>query len=208
MPQPDDVREEERRLVGACVRGDSGAWRDLAARFGPGIASRIVRIYRRRLGRAPAPAEIQEISQEVFVRLAANRARSLRNFRWRCGLATYLSAVAGTCAIDRIRADAARRERRGRRVDLAVVAESLPSEGAEPLDEALLAERRATVRLLMRDLPDRERLALRMYYWEGMRPAAIARGLGTTEDYVWVLLKRARDRFRRKASPRLESAES
>ncbi len=180
----------------AAIRGDAAAWREIASRYAPNISAKIMQVYLRRAGRVPAEAESQEVAQDVFVRLAKNRARSLRNFRWRCSLATYLSAVAGTAAIDRIRADAGARARDVGRVDLDLAGESCPLPAQGPAELALAAESVGRLREVLADLPERDRLVLRMYYWEGMPPAAIAKGLSTTADYVWVLLKRAHDRIR------------
>lgn len=184
--------------MAAAIRGDEAAWREIAARYAAAISAKISQVYLRRIGRNAAEAESQEIAQDVFVRLAKNGAQSLRNFQWRCSLATYFSAVAGTAALDRIRMDAASRARDGGRVGLEIAGEDSPLPAQGPAELALAAESVGRLREVLKDLPQRDRLVLRMYYWEGMPPAAIAKGLGTTPDYVWVLLKRAHDKIRQK----------
>ncbi len=191
-------RDGERRLATSAIRGDEAAWRELAARYARSVSAKISQVYLRRVGRNATETEAQEIAQDVFVRLAKHQAQSLRNFRWKCGLATYLSAVAGTAALDRIRADAGARARAGGRVDLDIAADAVPAPMQEPVELAVRGEAVEELRRILDGLSPRDRLVLRMYYWEGMPPAEIARGLGITADYVWVLLKRIHDRIRRK----------
>lgn len=195
MTDPID-RDGERRLVDAAIRGEQGAWRELAARYASTVSAKISHVYLRRVGRKATGSEAQEIAQDVMVRLAKNRSRSLRNYQWRCRLATYISAVTGTCALDRIRADAERRAREAGRVGLEETEESMPHAAAGPPELALTAESVGVLRRALETLPERDRLVLRMYYWEGMPPSAIARGLGTSADYVWVLLKRIHGKIR------------
>lgn len=190
------ARDEEQGLVAAAIRGEEAAWRRIVLRYGRAISAKISQVYLRRTGRNATEIEAQEIAQEVMVRVARNRARSLRNFRWKCGLATYLSAVAGTCALDRIRADAGRRAREKGRLALEEVEESKPLAAEGPPELMLAAESIDALRRALEGLPERDRLVLRMYYWEGMPPSAIARGLGTSADYVWVLLKRIHGKIR------------
>lgn len=191
MTAPDDRRGSERALVERCIAGEEDAWREIVSAYGPGAKLKIVQVYLHRTGRPPGPQEQHEILQDLFVRLAKNGAASLRRFQWRCALATYLSAVAGTCALERIRQDARARGRDERRVELEAAGEELTAEERRPIERLEASELRRRLSVALRALPPRERLAIRMYFWEGMPPAQVANALRTTPGYVWVILRRS-----------------
>lgn len=191
------ARAEEQALVGRCIEGDDDAWRDLVSRYAHNVSAKISQVYLRRLGRSATAAEAQEVAQETFVRLAQHEARSLRSFGWRCALATYLSAVAGTTALDRIRKESRASARMGPRSDLASVEEGLADGGGAPDARISATEESARLREAMQGLSRRDQLVLRMYYWEKVPPARIARALGTSADYVWTILKRSIEKLRK-----------
>lgn len=200
MRAPGLDREDDAKLIDGCARGDDAAWRELSDTFGVAIRAAVARVYRSRLGRMPAASESDEALQDVLVRLAEDGARRLRQFQGRSPLGAYLMAVAATCAIDRIRATA-RRDRRW--AAAAQERADASGEGGDPPDAALLSEEEAEgLREAMSALSAKERLAVELRFWRGVPTASIARILGTSPDYVRVLLGRAMEKLREEVGKR------
>lgn len=165
-------REDEALLVRALAR-DQAAFRLLVDRHMSSLL-----LVARRLLRDEAEAE--DVAQEAFLRL------------WRQGaglevgppgLGPWLKRVVSNLAIDRLRG-------RGR----LQVTDEVPEQAEEPdqlrrLESQELAGR---VEEALRRLPDRQRLALTMFHYEGHSMEEVARMMGTSAEAVESLLARAR----------------
>ncbi len=189
--------DDERALVSRCVSFDASAWAELVRRHTPGLSARVCQVYAARARRGPTEDELREILQDTFVRLAANGARALAAFEWRASLAGYLSVIAASCALGRIRRDAGRRSREGVRLDLLLASGAAADPRPGPEEAALDREAALAVEEAVDGLPEQERTVIRMRYWEGAPESAVARLLGVSERYVREILRRGEERIRR-----------
>ena len=81
----------------ALLNGDPDAWEDFVRRYG-GLIVAAVR------GLAPASGEIEDLTQDVFVRLCRDDFRLLRSYDpERAALSTWLTIVARSTARDALR---------------------------------------------------------------------------------------------------------
>lgn len=197
-----DSSPEDRTLAARCIAGEGRAWEELARRFEPAMRARVGRLLARKRGRPASDAEVDEAVQEALVRLSRNGARLLSSFQWRCSLEAFASAVAAVAASDLLVADARRAGRTGPRVDFADVEEILPDDAPEPGAGVVDAERSVELERLVERLPPRDRLVVRLFYWDGAGSPEIARLLGTRPEYVRVVLQRALEKLRRKIGKR------
>ncbi len=196
----DPVSEDawHRELVSQCLAGDGEAWSRLLERFRAPISAKARRAYVRICGVEPPAAFVEDVFQDVTMRLARNDYKALRDFQWRCSLTTYLVTIAASCATR-----SAGRERRLR----LHWARSLDQEGSEhlhpvgdprPMDRLISEEESGAIMKALETLPARDRLVIRMYYWAGASPTAIARTLQTSPTYACVVLGRAIEKLRKK----------
>ncbi len=151
-------------LSDALLNGDSAAWEGFVRRYG-GLIVAAVR------GLAPIPGDIEDLTQEVFVRLCKDNFRLLRTYDpARAALSTWLTIVARSTARDALRR---------RRLD------SLP---IEAVPEAQLAvdfvEPVRKLKLPEALLSPRQREILAMLYDRDMEVAEIARALGIDPQTV------------------------
>ena len=132
-------------LPDALLNGDAAAWDGFVRRYG-GLIVAAVR------GIAPSHSDIEDLTQEVFVRLCKDEFRLLRTYDpGRAALSTWLTIVARSTARDTLR------RRRMEVVPLDAVPEAhLAVDPVEPvrklkLPEALLSPRQREILTLLYD---------------------------------------------------------
>ncbi|MGQ0456676.1 MAG: sigma-70 family RNA polymerase sigma factor [Hyphomicrobium sp.] len=168
-----DEARAEAGLVARAAAGDAVAFRTLTERHLRGV----VAIARRMLR---DDAEAEDVAQEAFLRL------------WRSGatldvgplgVRPWLRRVASNLCIDRSRG----------RARLQVV-EELPEipEPAKQLAALESEELRLRVDQALKNLPDRQRLALTLFHYEGMSQVEVGEAMGISDEAVESLLSRAR----------------
>ncbi len=87
----------------ACIRGDKSAWDAFVDRWADIIHAAVQRAFQGGRG-AAARAEVEDTVQDVFLRLVKDDCRLLRSYDAnRASLSTWLTLVARSTAIDRLR---------------------------------------------------------------------------------------------------------
>ena len=169
--------EADGALMARVAGGDAAAFRLLVARH----AAMVHALAWRMLG----PADAEDVVQESFTRLWVNAKG------WSPaggGLGGWLRRVATNLCLDRLR--------KPRTVGDALLADH--ADEAPPADVRLDAERRqAAVAAAIRALPDRQRAAIVLTYYEGVPNAEAAAILGLGVKAVESLLVRARQALTR-----------
>lgn len=162
----------ERELLEACIRGEPAAWSELIRRYQDGMAAAAAAALRRARGRA-APADVQDVCQAVLSSLWADGRRRLRSFRGNAPLGSWLSIICARTALNYVRTES---RKEGKRFALAASQDV-------PAPESL--------RELLDRLPPRQRAAVALRYYEGMRSREIAEALGIESGTVTSILGRA-----------------
>jgi RNA polymerase sigma-70 factor (ECF subfamily) len=148
----------------ALARGDKGAWEAFVRRYA-GLVAAAVR------GVAREAAEVEDLAQEVFVRLCKDDFRLLRSYDpARAGLSTWITIVARSTARDAMR--------RHRPVLMAIDAVPESRLAVDPIEPA---ERLKLPEAL---LSPRQREILTMLYDREMEVAEIAKALGIDPQTV------------------------
>lgn len=169
---PEDT-EDEAVLLARIADGDGSAFRGLVDRHLPTVLA----IGRRMLR---DDAEAEDVAQETMLRLWRN-AGGLELGPG--GVRPWLRRVASNLCIDRVRS--------GRNLQ---VMETLPEAGEAPGQLRHLTERDLSLRVdaALKVLPERQRLALTLFHYEGMSQVEVGEVLGISDEAVESLLARAR----------------
>jgi RNA polymerase sigma-70 factor (ECF subfamily) len=165
--------EDEGALLVRVAAGEAQAFRALVDRHLPTV----VAIARRMLR---DDAEAEDVAQEALLRLWRNAA-SLELGEG--GVRPWLRRVASNLCIDRVRAQ-----------KNTSLGDSLPEE-TEPAGQVTrLAERELGRRVdaALKALPERQRLALTLFHYEGMSQLEVGEVMGISDEAVESLLARAR----------------
>jgi len=172
-PPAAENRADEAALVAAVGNGDGRAFRLLMARH----LGSIVSVARRMLR---DDAEAEDMAQEAFLRLWRSSATLEIG---PAGIRPWLRRVVSNLCLDRVRGQ-------GR----VTVVEELP-EVPEPAKQLAGLESQDTqrrVELAMQRLPERQRLALTLFHFEGLSQIEIGQVMGVSDEAVESLLSRAR----------------
>ena len=169
----DATSGEDGPLLARLAAGEATAFRAVVERHLPmvvGVARRMLR----------DDAEAEDVAQEAMLRLWRNAAGLELGPG---GLRPWLRRVTTNLCIDRVRA--------GRH--LAVVDE-VPEQPEPAAQFDNLAERDVARRVdrVMRELPERQRLALTLFHFEGLSQSEVAARLGISDEAVESLLARGR----------------
>ncbi len=186
---------DEARLIGEAQRGSAVAFEDLVRRYDSGVLRLALRIVR-------SEEEAREIYQEAFLRTFS----TIGEFRGECSFGTWLYRIVTNLCLDH-----ARRHRAGRRnapllpldgergdrwtVEAArLLVDRRPGSDPERVLESGEVRRRVGEALAL--LPERERLVFELRHDQGLRLAAIAEILETSDQTIRNCLYRAHQRLR------------
>ncbi len=168
-------------LIEGVARGDRQAFAALYNRHGAILFGIVLRILR-------SKSEAEEVLQEVFLQIWQG-ARSFDESRGQ--LLPWLILLARSRALDRLRARSVRD-----RAAAAVAAERGPQIG-DAADDVVVSEISLTVRRALAEIPEDQRTALMLAYFEGLTQSEIAvrlgRPLGTVKTHTRLGLARLRE---------------
>jgi RNA polymerase sigma-70 factor, ECF subfamily len=169
-----DGPSSEVRLLQDTAQGNQAAYRALVQRH----LRPLLAIGRRMLGE---DAEAEDVAQEALVRLWRNAGQIEIG---EAGLRPWLNRVTANLCLDRLRS----RKNAPRTVD------EMPDVGTPAvqqlgIEEAQLAKR---VDRALQDLPERQRLALVLFHYQGLSQGEAAAALDISQDALESLLARAR----------------
>jgi len=172
---------EDAALVAAAADGDAAAFRSLVDRHlssALGVARRMLR----------DDAEAEDVAQEALLRLWRS-AEGLEVGAY--GLRPWLRRVVSNLCVDRMRST--------RRLS---VVEEVP-ERSEPASQQAEMEAQdvsARVDAALKELPDRQRMALTLFHYEGLSQIEVGKIMEISDEAVESLLARARRSLKRALS--------
>lgn len=157
------------------------AWRDGDEDAGERLFDRYF-IPVARFFRSKANGEIDELTQQTFLRCLESRGR----FRGDGSFSAFLFGIARHVLLDHYRS-----QRRG---DLVVDISEVPLHDLDPRPSSVLTETREQQILLecLRRIPLDAQVILELHYWETMTSAAIAEVLGVPHGTAQTRIRRAR----------------
>ena len=188
------------QLIRACIASaDAPAWEEFVRRFRPVIAGTVLRTARR-FG-TTAPDLIDDLIQETYLKICADRCRILREFRSEDADAIFglLKTVAFSVAQDHFKGILTIKRGSGRKetpIDSMIENAIAGDEGVSHVERAILL--REIDDYLKTVAGERDRQIFWLRYRHGMTSRAIALipGIGLTEKGVESVIQRLTDQVR------------
>lgn len=185
--QPEIVQIPDADLLRAVARGDEESLAALYDRYRTILFGLLFRILGNR-------AEAEDVLQEVFVQVW----QKARDFDENRGKAfTWLVTLARSRGIDRLRSLGSR----------ARVAEEAAKEAedaiADAVEDAINSERGEVVRAALKELPETERAALLMAYFDGFSQSEIAERTNTPLGTIKTRMRTGMAKLRERLAPRV-----
>ncbi|OHB74843.1 MAG: hypothetical protein A2Z34_03230 [Planctomycetes bacterium RBG_16_59_8] len=190
-------------LVQRCVKGDRAAWEEFTSRYHRLIEYVVVNTLKSHRGKCDQ-SDIDDISEDVYVTLLNHDRQMLRRYDPKYSLTNWISMIARARTIDHYR----------KRKSLHLVS---PSSGGTPDEEDTgfisvmavgkeespdsvpqKAEVRDLVNKVLQELPHRDRVILKLFFFEGKKYREIATILGMTVSMVASNVYRAKMKFMKK----------
>jgi RNA polymerase sigma-70 factor (ECF subfamily) len=186
---------EERELVARCIRGEPRAWERFVEDYATPIHDAARFTLRRVLG-SVKDEDAENVVQGVLLGLCEREAHRLKLFQGRSSLRTWLTSVTTRFALNYIRTE----KRKGslRHAALDEGARELPDRDLEPAD----AEERERLYRAMDRLPPRERLILKLFYFDALSYRSISALLRIPVNSISPLLIRAKESLKREVERR------
>ncbi len=171
-------RAEGEKDVQRLLAGRRGAWRSFVQRHAPVIYGAV----RKRLIPAGRDSEVEDVVQDVFVKICANDFRLLRNYDARkAKLTTWLTVIATSASIDHLR----RNSRQTSNID------TVPEQYL-----AVPAKEPAWVKIPDGLLSPRQALIIELLYRHDMTAAEVGKKLGIDPQTVRSMHHKALQRLR------------
>lgn len=172
-----DSRRVDKAILERIARGDGSALAELYDRHARLVFSIALRILQQQ-------ADAEDVVQEVFAQVWTQAGRYDAG---RGAVAAWLLVLARSRAIDRLRARRARPESAAE----PDVAEGVPDLAARQDLELLTAEQVARLRRALRQLPEAQRVALELAYYEGLTHTEVAAHLNEPLGTVKTRIRQA-----------------
>jgi len=183
---------DEKQLIDRCIRGEAEAWELLVKEYGTSVHDAARFTLKRVLGSA-RDEDIENVYQGVLLGLCDREAHRLKLFQGRSSFRTWVTSVTVRFSLNYVRTE----KRKGSLRTLA-----LDESAATLTDEALLpedAEGKERLYRALEKIPSREKLILKLFYFDGLSYRMIAELLKIPVNSVSPLLIRAKDSLRRHA---------
>lgn len=189
---------QDRALVTRLIEGDGNAWQVFVQQFGRLIRARVADVARS-FGSGHDSSGIDDATAEVFAALLKNENAALRAFEGRSSLTTYLAVISTRCAT---RTYAAKRNllASDQQQEFQELAHS-EAKQADPSHRVLADEQKSQIQQELKDLPEKQRKIVELFYLQEQSYAEISQRLGIPMGSVGVTLKRAEAKLRELLEP-------
>jgi len=186
----------DRQLLERGLRHEPGAWTDFVDRY-LGLIYHVIHHVAHARTLVLTPADVEDIAAEILLNIVDEDYAVLRRFKGQSSLPTYLTVVARRICVKEV-VKRQREAQLGHAQAHGSVIEDNHDE-AEPIAAAEEVDR------MLKELPEREAMVVRLYHLSYLNYRQIGKQLGIPENSVGPILAKARQKLRRTAEHRSAS---
>ena len=182
---------EVARLIARCVAGDDMAQAVFVGEYGPVVRRAVMAKLAALQNLPPVRSEADDICNEVFENLLRDHCRRLESLRNADSIVYWLTSVAHNQVLTHVR-----RWNTQSRMKDALEREAFHPPVPRPDQTVMTQETCEMVRAQLSSLPTSERLALELYYLQGLKYSEIAEITGRSVGVVSSRIHRAKEKLR------------
>ncbi len=192
--QPQQLGDQE--LISGCLKNNAACWQIFVQRF-----SRLIYWAIRKTLAGEAPGGVEEFTQEVFQELFERllEKNELAKLRDAHSVRKFLSVMACHITLDKLKS-LSRHAKKNFSLESPMLNNEDPALGFLPANPMLQQEFDGIFVEALAELSVKERCCLQFYYEEGKSHSEIACLLGLPENTVSTVLRRTREKLRKKLS--------
>ena len=202
--------QQERALIAGCIQGNKDAWQDFICHYSS-LVYYIVRkiLYSRHCDMAGE--EIEDLHNDIFLSIIDNNGKKLRQYEGKngCTVSSWVRVIAVRSTIDYLRRKRATWSLSEDETTRAVEQQSGSS--GSPLKNLEDGERKQLLEEAIADLPEKDQLFLKLFYYKETPPQEIAAILHSSTSAVYSRASYLREKLRgafKKASKKTVSRSS
>jgi len=175
---------DDLQLIETCIQGKAGAWHNFITRYSPLVYYVIRKVLYAR-GAAVSREELADLHNDIFASLMDRHGRKLRQYEGKngCSVSTWIRVIAVRAAIDNLKKSRTMQslsdEETMAAAERAAVAADTPQTFLED------REQRQLLRELIDELPAKDQLFIRLFYFEGVPPVQIAKTLHSNTNAIY-----------------------
>jgi RNA polymerase sigma factor (sigma-70 family) len=189
----------EKKLLERCLNQDKKAWDNFVDQYGSLISHAIVQTLKSYS--FPQPNQlIPDLFHTVFLAMIENDYKKLRQFQWKCSLSSWIHLIAVTVTVDYLRKHSKHLSTNGGTDPDESLDGEIPDGGPLPDRIMELKEEKRLFRQIKEELNAKERLFVDLCYNRELPPARISKVLKITENNVYQLKNRIREKMKRIAA--------
>lgn len=186
---------DEKKLLERCLARDKKAWDTFVERYNHLISHAIVQTLNR-YSSAPRDKEVPDLFHTVFLSIIEDDYKKLRQFQWKCKLSSWLYIIAVRATIDFLRKQSGDLSLNGTTAEEISLREGIRNGNPLPDDIIELKEEKEIIEQAKKTLTSKERLFVNLYYIRELSPTEIAGIMNITENNVYQLKSRVREKMK------------
>lgn len=189
---------KEKELLERCLSQDKKAWDAFVDQY-TGLISHAIAQTLQTYSVPQANQVIPDLFHIVFLSIIENDCKKLRQFQWKCSLSSWLHLIAVTVTVDYLRKQSKHLPLNGETGPDESLSEEIPDSNPLPDRIIELKDEKRLLQQIKKDLSSKERLFLELCYSRELPPARISKILNTTENNVYQLKNRIREKMKKMA---------
>jgi len=187
---------EEKKLLEGCLSRDKKAWDAFVERYKHLISNAILQTLKKYFF-DPANQVVPDLFHTVFLSIIEDNYKKLRQFQWKCSLSTWLHLIAVRVTIDYLRKQSEHLSLNGE-----TTAETSLKEGiadGNPLPDRVieLKDEKRVFQQIKKELTSKERLFVELCFSRELSTTRIAAILNTTQNNVYQIKSRVREKMKK-----------
>jgi len=186
---------DEKTLLEKCLEQDKKAWDTFVEKYNRIISHAIVQTLQK-YSFDPENQIIDDLFHTVFLSLVEHNYKKLRQFQWKCKLSSWLHIIAVRTTIDFLRKQSDLLSLNGDTDEEISLRERIANGNPMPDRIIELEEEKRIFEQMKRDLKPKEQLFVELYYCRELSPSGIAKILHITENNVYQMKNRIREKMK------------